>query len=99
MEIRKLASALSSASRLSIMTWLKSPCDHFPPQVHADLVKDGVCGVFIAEKLGMTPATASAHLSVLVEAGLVTSKRLGKWTYFKRNEASLQAFSQSIADL
>jgi len=43
---------------------------HFPPQVDGDLVADGVCGVFIAQKLG-SAATASEHLKILSRAGLV----------------------------
>jgi len=29
------------------------------PQKYGDLVRDGVCGLFIAEKLGVSPATAT----------------------------------------
>jgi ArsR family transcriptional regulator len=43
---------LASERRLQILDWVKHPVAHFPPQVDGDLVKDGVCGVLIAEKLG-----------------------------------------------
>ena len=46
--------ALASDRRLLILEWLKRPKAHFPPQVDGDLVRDGVCGVFIAEKLGVS---------------------------------------------
>jgi DNA-binding transcriptional ArsR family regulator len=36
--------------------------------------------------------TVSAHLAALQRAGLVTSKRVGQWVFFKRNEAVIQAF-------
>ena len=49
-----LAAALASDRRLSILNWLKEPRAHFPPQVDGDLVRDGVCSVFIARKLGVT---------------------------------------------
>jgi hypothetical protein len=48
--------ALANDSRLEIMRWLKEPRRHFPPQVEGDLVADGVCGLFIAQKLGVRPA-------------------------------------------
>ena len=51
--------ALANSRRLSILNWLKDPVAHFPPQVDGDLVKDGVCGLFIAQKLGVSPPTAS----------------------------------------
>ena len=99
MNINKLSSALACPSRLAIICWLKSPAEHFPPQVHADFNAVGVCGAFFAEKLGVTAATASAHLRILVDVGLVSSTRIGKWTYFKRNDETLAAFSASLTNL
>lgn len=99
MDINKLSAALACPSRLAMIRWLKTPGDHFPPQVHADMDAVGVCGAFIAEKLGVTPPTASAHLRILVDAGLLTSTRIGKWTYFKRNDAALQAYRACLAEL
>ena len=78
--------ALANERRLQILTWLKEPRGHFPPQVDGDLVRDGVCGVFIAEKLGVSPPTASEHLRVLTQAGLVRTKRIKQWTFYKRDE-------------
>jgi ArsR family transcriptional regulator len=78
--------ALASEKRLLILMWLKEPREHFPPQVEGDLVKDGVCGVFIADKLRVSPPTASEHLRVLSLAGLITPKRIKQWTFYKRNE-------------
>lgn len=99
MDINRLSSAFACPSRLAIIRWLKSPAENFPPQVHADIDAVGVCGAFFAEKLGVTAPTASAHLRILVDAGLVSSTRIGKWTYFKRNSETLAAFSASLAEL
>ena len=99
MDINRVSAALACPKRLSIMAWLKSPADHFPPQIHADLEMVGVCGTFFAEKLQVTPATASAHLRILLDAGLVSSTRVGKWTYFKRNDAVLLDFSAALSRL
>jgi ArsR family transcriptional regulator len=78
--------ALASDRRLAVLEWLKDPVTHFPPQVDGDLVRDGVCGVFIAQKLGVSQPTASEHLRILARAGLVRSKRIKQWTFFKRDE-------------
>lgn len=88
----EVLSALANARRLQILDWLKDPAANFPPQVDGDLVKDGVCGVFIAEKLGVSQPTASEHLRILAAAGLVTGKRIKQWTFFKRNEARIRSF-------
>ena len=81
-----LAAALASDRRLSILNWLKRPRAHFPPQVDGDLVKDGVCSLFIANKLGVTQASAHEHLKILAGLGLIKSKRIKKWTFYRRDE-------------
>ena len=81
-----VAKALASERRLSILEWLKTPRTHFPPQVDGDLVRDGVCSLFIAQKLGVSPPTASEHLRVLTHAGLLRAKRIKQWTFYRRDE-------------
>lgn len=78
--------ALANGRRLQILHWLKQPRSHFPPQVDGDLVEDGVCGVFIANKLGVSQPTASEHLRILTQAGLVRAKRIKRWTFYRRDE-------------
>ena len=78
--------ALANDRRLEILNWLKDPRAHFPPQVDGDLVKDGVCGVFIAQKLNVSPPTASEHLRILTHAGLLRAKRIKQWTFYQRDE-------------
>ncbi|HEY2577477.1 MAG TPA: metalloregulator ArsR/SmtB family transcription factor [Streptosporangiaceae bacterium] len=89
--------ALASPKRLQILQWLKDPRAHFPPQRDGDLVDDGVCVVFIARKLGVAQPTATTHLQALARAGLVTSSRIGQWTFYQRNEAALADLRQAIA--
>lgn len=88
--------ALANERRLQILDWLKDPRAHFPPQVDGDLVEDGVCGVFIAEKLGISQPTLSEHMKVLVRAGLVTPKRIRQWTFYRRNEERICAAKAAI---
>ena len=88
--------ALASPRRLQILDWLKSPRAHFPPQRDGDLVADGVCVVFIADKLGVAQPTATTHLQALARAGLVTSKRVGRWTFYKRDEAAIEKLKERI---
>ena len=81
--------ALASDRRLLILEWLKRPRAHFHAQVDGDLVKDGVCGVQIAEKLGVSQPTVSEHLKILSQAGLLRAKRVKQWTFYKRDEARI----------
>jgi DNA-binding transcriptional ArsR family regulator len=72
------------------------PRAHFPPQTDGDLVLDGVCGMLIADKLGVSQPTVSEHLRVLSQAGLLTSKRVKQWTFYKRDEARISKLKRAI---
>ena len=89
--------ALANDRRLQTLDWLREPRRHFPPQVDGDLVKDGVCGVFIADKLGVTAPTLSEHMRVLTAAGLVKAKRIKGWTMYKRDEERINEIRRLIS--
>src|ERR1700749_2680562 len=99
MESLEVFQALANDRRLQILEWLKDPVANFRPQVDGDLVKDGVCAVLIAEKLGISQPTLSEHMRVLRQAKLVQSKRIKRWTFYKRNEARIEQIKPSIAGL
>jgi len=52
--------------------------------------------VFIAEKLGVSQPTASEHLKVLSQAGLLRSTRIKQWTFYKRDESSIKEIKKAI---
>lgn len=89
--------ALGNERRLQILAWLKDPRAHFREQVDGDLVDDGVCGLLIAEKLGVSQPTLSEHMRVLTAAGLVTPRRIKQWTFYKRDEAAIAALTRALA--
>jgi DNA-binding transcriptional ArsR family regulator len=91
--------AISNARRLQVLEWLKNPRRHFPPQVDGDLVEDGVCGVLIARKLGVSSPTLSEHMRVLTAAGLVRGKRIKQWTFYKRDEARIRKVRRMVASI
>jgi|SRR3954470_9394445 DNA-binding transcriptional ArsR family regulator len=96
MDIDAAFRALANDRRLQILEWLKEPREQFPPQVDGDLVKDGVCGLSIAKKLGVSQPTASEHLKILSEAGLVAPKRIKQWTFYKRNDPGIRELKEMI---
>jgi len=96
MSAAELFRALASEKRLAILSWLRDPVRHFPPQRDGDLVKDGVCVVFIAEKLGVAAPTATRHLQVLARAGLVSSRRIGQWTFYRRAADPMELIEQEL---
>src|SRR5262245_31013660 len=95
-DIDSLLRALANDRRLQILEWLKQPRKHFRPQVDGDLVRDGVCGVLIAEKLGVSQPTASEHLRILTQAGLLRAKRIKQWIFYQRDEAAIKTLKKKI---
>lgn len=90
--------ALANERRLLILDWLRHPERHFRAQVDGDLVDDGVCGLLIAEKLGVSAPTLSEHMRVLIDAKLVKAKRIKQWTMYRRNEDAIATLKRVIHD-
>ncbi|MGF6230552.1 DNA-binding transcriptional ArsR family regulator [Inquilinus ginsengisoli] len=86
--------ALANPVRLKILAGLKEPARHFPPQDEGDVEIDGVCVSSIQEGIGLSQSTTSDYLGILHKAGLVTVKRRGQWTYYKRDEDSIRKLAE-----
>jgi DNA-binding transcriptional ArsR family regulator len=97
MSLETTLKAVANGRRQQVLSWLKDPKKHFPPQKDGDLVKDGVCGLLIARKLHVSQPTASDHLNVLVRAGLLRAKRIKQWTFYKRDEVAIRAAKRAIS--
>jgi ArsR family transcriptional regulator len=96
MQVLKILKAIGNEKRLQILDWLKQPEQNFPPHQDVDGFDQGVCVAFIQEKAGLSQSTTSQYLAILEEAGLVIPTRIGKWTYYKRNEAAITAFVEHL---
>ncbi len=88
--------AVASPVRLEILSLLKDPVGNFPPQIDGDLVRDGVCADLIREKVGIAAATASRHLTLLTDAELLVATRKKNWTFYRRDEAAIKRFAESL---
>lgn len=86
---------LSNAQRLDILRKLKTP-DLFPPQDEGDPAVDGVCVSSIQAGQGLAFSTTSKYLADLAAIGLVTTKRMGKWSYYKRDERAIAAMVKRL---
>lgn len=99
MQVDLALRAIANERRLQVLEWLKEPRKYFPAQLDGDLVKDGVCGLFIARKLKITQPSASEHLSILTDAGLVRAKRIKQWTFYRRDERAIRRVKRMLAGL
>jgi ArsR family transcriptional regulator len=95
-KLESVFKALASDRRRQILLWLKDPTSHFPPQRDGDRVRDGVCGLLIAQKLRVSQPTASDHLKLLVQASLLRPKRIKQWTFYRRDERVIEAVKRAL---
>lgn len=96
MELLDVFKALSNRTRLEILKGLKDPVKHFPPQDEGDVHTVGVCVSSIQEGVGLSQSTVSDYLVTLQRAGLVEVRRIGQWTYYKRNETAISTLAELI---
>ncbi|MBA3672207.1 MAG: helix-turn-helix transcriptional regulator [Gemmatimonadaceae bacterium] len=92
----QLLKAAASPVRMAILEYLKHPAEHFPPQKDGDFKADGVCADFIRDRLGIAAATASRHLTLLTNAGLLIATRKKGWTFYRRDDAAIRNFGQRL---
>ena len=97
MDISKTISALNNPIRRQILIWLKDR-SNFPPALpeHAEL--EGVCVAYIQAKAELSQSTISNYMGLLKDAGLVLSARHGQWTFYRRDEAAIQAAMKSLTN-
>jgi len=55
-----------------------------------------LCVCQIVEVLGLAPSTVSKHLSVLTAAGLVHSRKEGRWMYYRLPQGTCEAFVRPV---
>lgn len=94
----KILKALGNEKRLEILRWLKTPEQHFPPHQEVENFDNGVCVSYIQDKSALTQSTISQYLTLMQNAELVIPTRIGKWSYYRRNEKIIAEFSKHIKD-
>ena len=97
MDVEKAIAALNNPIRRKILAWLKDR-SNFPSSLpeHAEL--EGVCVAYIQEKAQLSQSTISNYMGLLKQAGFVVAERHGQWTFYRRDEANIQAFLTAFQD-
>ena len=97
MDINEVLKVLGNPTRLMILQWLKTPKVNFPVADQlVDADEEGVCVSIIQEKVGLSQSTVSIYLTALQRVQLVSSKRIGPWTYYKRNNETIEQFQRLL---
>ena len=47
------------------------------------LLQEELCVCQVVELLGLAPSTVSKHMAILKQAGLVESRKEGRWVYYR----------------
>jgi len=63
------------------------------------LRKGELCLCQIIELLDLAPSTISKHMSILKQAGLVKSRKDGRWVYYRLSDKKDESFIQDIIKL
>ncbi|MFY0595381.1 MAG: helix-turn-helix transcriptional regulator [Cognatishimia sp.] len=90
--------AMSNPHRAQIIEWLLDPTAHFPPQRDGNLIEDGVCVGFITDKTGLSQPTVTGHMRTLETAGLVSSKKIKNWVFYKIQASALSSLGSILCD-
>lgn len=87
-----VSKCLSNPVRVEILEWLKDPVNNFPENNTGVPNKKGVCVSLIQERTGLSQSTISSYLNKMERCGLVNMFRLGKWSYYSRNEKNIKEY-------
>ena len=96
LDLDEIIKALAHPVRRDILIWLKDPKAEFPEQLHNH--EYGICAGQIDQRCGLSQSSVSAHLATLQRANLVTCRKVGQWSFFKRNEEVIQAFLKDFSN-
>lgn len=78
---------ISNPTRKIILEWLKEPSSSFAGYTQLYPYEQyGVCATLIQQKLGLAQPTTSLSIKTLHDNKLLLSTKVGKWTYYRRNE-------------
>mgnify|MGYP005857892975 CR=1 FL=1 len=78
-QIISICKALSDPGRLEVL---------------AALDTEEMCLCDLAERLGLADSTVSRHMMILEQAGLVESRKDGRWRYFRHAQADIPGPAQ-----
>lgn len=90
LDVDGIIKALAHPVRRQMLVWLKNPQKSFPMQEHS--FELGVCAGKIFEKAQLSSSTVSVHLATLQKVGLITSRKVGQWIFYSRNELLIEKF-------
>lgn len=66
----------------------KAFCDENRLRIIDHLAQGEHCACDLLDQLQISQSTLSHHMMILTDSGIVSSRRSGKWTYYRLDESS-----------
>ncbi len=82
--LARMFKALGDPTRVKLLSMIAAASD------------EGACACDMTEPVGLSQPTVSHHLTLLVDAGLVTREQRGKWAYYRVVPAVLGSLATAI---
>lgn len=82
-DLMKITKALADENRIRVLMALR---------------RGELCACQITELFGLAPSTMSKHMSILYQAGLVDSRKDGRWIYFRLPDGKAPATVKKAID-
>ncbi|MDA3645814.1 helix-turn-helix domain-containing protein [Saccharopolyspora indica] len=101
MDTLAMLKALANPTRLQILQWLKNPAEHFDETLYLERglgFHVGVCVADIQARAGLSQSAVSSYLQTLKDSGLLESERVGKWTFYRRNERAVEELAEYVRE-
>lgn len=95
--LAKTLKVLGHPQRIRLFRLLAEP-ERFPHNL-VDARTVGVCVNDLAKAADLPQSTASHHLSLLQEIGLLTCTEHGQWRYIRPNAPALKALAEQVLGL
>jgi ArsR family transcriptional regulator len=77
----------------------KALCDETRLTVLSHLRNGEKCACVLLERVWVSQPTLSHHMRILVDSGIVTARKEGKWMYYSISEAGSEAAASLLREL
>ena len=82
-----------------IIEILKAVSDPTRLRIFMSLYYKELCGCQIVALIELAPSTVSKHISILKHAGLVNSRKDGRWIYYSINKNAGNIINNRLTDM
>ncbi|MFC1855488.1 ArsR/SmtB family transcription factor [Thermodesulfobacteriota bacterium] len=96
-DLAKIFKALSDKNRLTLFTIIYEATYHC--ECNKDDWNEEACIKYLAESLNITMPTVSHHIKELVNAGLITTEKKGRWVQCSTNHKRLDEVTNFFTKL